>query len=281
MRRCLLVLVAGGLMACLPMVQPAQGRDCEPAGGEETPSPSDQRMEEQLRADPEAYFVFVRKRLEQETAALAPACESLKLDIARQNEAIQAKVHLWQRAKDVAETFREHYQRAKRSGQWPVEVEGFLYCEQQLLSQVSMLMQEANGLAECVTNMKAARERAEAKLEELTVRNTKVDSQLSICTTLFQLWKASRLRSDGDRLIARLENLIETDPPQLPDWLARTDDGFPAIPNGLPQPHRNMNPVRRYLEYVVVTEVPKPPKTQQQGPVSHLKPCQKPIYAQN
>jgi hypothetical protein len=274
-------LVAGGLMACLPIVRPVRGGDRRPAAGDEIASPSDQPTEAQRRADPESYFVFVRERLEQEKAELAPACESLKLDIARQNEAIQEKVNLWQKAKEVAETFREHYQRAKKSGQWPVEVDGFLYCEQQLLSQVSMLMEEAKGLAECVTNMKAARERAEAKLEELTVRDTKVDSQLSICTTRFELWKASRLRSDGDRLLACLEQLIENEPPQLARCSARTDDGFPAIPNGLPQPHRNMNPVRRYLEFVVMTDVPKPAKRQQQRPVSQHKPCQKPIYAQN
>lgn len=208
-------------------------------------------------------------------------CDRLKQDIARQNAAIQAKMELWQKAKEVAEAARREYQLAKQNGLWPVTVCHVSYCEEQLLSQVSMLLEEAAGLAECVTKMKAARERAEAKLEELTVRKTRVDAQVSICTTLHELWKASQLRSDGERMLACLDQLIVEEPRQLAGCSARTDDGFPAIPAGLPQPHRNFTPVVHYLQNTTGNGGTPPVIQQQQTAVPACKPHKKPIFAQN
>jgi hypothetical protein len=253
MKRSLLVWFACSLLVCLPCGEPARGCDSQPEACAAATAVGDEWPEERRRGNPEGYFAFVCQKLDQEAKELMPACDSLKADIGRQNEAIQAKLDLWHKAKEVAETFRGHYQRAKEAGLFPVEVCGVFYCEEQLLSQVSMLMEEAKGLAECVTKMKAARERAEAKLEELNVRKTRVDSQRSIAASLFELWKVSHLRSDGERMLASLEQLIANEPLQLARCTSRTSDGFPAIPNGRPRPHRNLNPVECYLQYTATT----------------------------
>jgi hypothetical protein len=278
MKRTLLLWLAGGLLGSLPVAVLADGPN---TGCTRVATSGDNWSEVQRRADPDGYFQFVRHKLEQETAELTPVCDVLKQDIARQNAAIQAKMDLWRKAKEVADKARQQYQQAEKDGQWPVEVCGVLYCKEQLLSQVSMLMEEAKGLAECVTKMKAARERAEAKLEELTVRKTRVESQVSIATTLHELWKASQLRSDGERMLACLEQLIVEEPLQLAGCPLRTTDGFPAIPDGVPQPHRNFMPVVRYLQNSQANGGQQPVVRQHQTSAPVCKPHKKPIFVQN
>src|SRR3990167_3654884 len=105
MKRSVLVYLAGGLLVCLPYVQPAYGNDPQPETTVETAATGDEWSEERRRADPEGYFAFVRQKFDAEAEILVPACGGLKRDIERQNEAIQAKMDLWRKAKEVAETF--------------------------------------------------------------------------------------------------------------------------------------------------------------------------------
>ena len=81
-------------------------------------------------------------------------------------------------------------------------------------------------------------------------------------------------------MLACLEQLIANEPLQLASCTSRTDDGFPAMPNGLPQPHRNMKPVVRYLRYAGASDDPAKPPQPQQARNSVVKPKTKPIFTQ-
>jgi hypothetical protein len=280
MVRSLSLWFAGVALVCCPFTPSAHGCHPMPDVGIEADATSREWTEEQRRADPAGYFVFVRDKLDQEAAALVPACQHLKEDIERQTAEIAAKEELWGKAKDVADTFRAAYQRAKDTDHWPVDVCGALYNEEQLVSQVSMLMEEAKGLAECVTNMKSARDRAEAKLEELNVRRARVAAQSSVCLTLFELWSASQIHSEGRQMLAFLEQLIADQPLDLASCTARTDDGFPALAAELPDPRRDLKPVVEYLQQSGASSDQTMPVQRQETRTSMSKPKSKPIFTQ-
>jgi hypothetical protein len=199
------------------------------------------------QADPEGFFGVVMARLRCEAKQNAEALASLRRDIDRQNLAIDAKVEEWQEAEFVSATFRDAYHQAMENGQWPVSVRGECYPEGQLASQVSLLMKEAEALADSVAKMRRVRDKAEAQFEQLKARAHVIDSQISICKTKFELWKASRLESHGEELLAQFDALIAEVPELQFEDVVYGPDGFAVIPRDTVQSHRNREALVQYL----------------------------------
>lgn len=245
MKRSLFICLMGGVLFCGSLVRLAEAR------------PPDCRNTELLsclgwtearrQADPEGFFDAAIERLKCEAEEVSAARESLSQGIDRQTQAINAKVELWRKAVAVSDQFRDAYRLAKRNNQWPVKVCDAEYPEERLASQVSMLMKEAEALADCVAKMKQVRERAEGKLEELTARVQVVDSQISMCMTKFELWKVSRLEARGEELLALLDQLIIKRPALTFECPNRTEDGFACIPVDTVESHPSGETLVHYL----------------------------------
>jgi len=246
MKRSLCICVVSGVLFCGSLVRLAEARPPE-CGNSELLSCLGW-TEAQRQADPEGFFDAAVERLKREAAECQEARTSLTKDIDRQTQAIDAKVELWRKAADVADQFRDAYQRAKRANCWPVKVCDAEYSEERLAAQVSLLMKEAEALADCVAKMKQTREQAEARLEDLTAQAQVVDSQISMVTTKFELWKASRLESRGNELLALLDQLIIKHRP-VTFRPQRTEDGFAFIPAGSVESHPHAEILVGYLSH--------------------------------
>jgi len=247
MKRKLLVCLLAGLLIGVSLVPAAAGRPPEPRDAELL-----SRLgwtEARRQADPAGFFDAAIARLKCEATEVTAARESLAQDIGRQTGAIDAKVGLWRKAAHVATEFRDAYQLAARTNQWPVTVCGREYTEERLASQVSMLMKEAEALADCVAKLKQVRERTETRLEELTARTQVVDSQISMCMTKFELWKASRLEAYGNELLVLLDRLIIKRRPLTFDTAERSEDGFAFIPADTVESHRDGESLVHYLSH--------------------------------
>lgn len=245
MKRSLWICLVIVVLSCGALVRPAEAGP--PGCGSAEFMDSLGWTKARRQADPEGFYCVAIERLKTEAEQCDEARRSLKEDIDRQTLAIDAKTDLWRQAEELGAEFRRAYRRAKRTNQWPVKVRDAEYPEERLASQVSMLMKEAEGMADCVAEMKLVRERAEAKLEEFTGRAHVLDGQISMCTAKFELWKASRLEAHGEALLAALDQVIIKRPPLVFDCPHRTKDGFACIPVDTVESHPNGEAIAFFL----------------------------------
>jgi hypothetical protein len=260
-------VLIGGSLGTPAMAQPPEPQMCEVTVGAEWTAARRQ-------ADPAGFFQAVLARLQAEAAEVEQARESLTQDLDRQSRKIDAKVALWNKARAVSDRFRAAYRRGVRNGVWPVSIGGEEYPEGQLASQVSLLMKEAEALADSVAKMRQVRDETEAQLEQLTARAQVVDAQISMAQTKFELWRASRLESHGEQLLALLDRLIIRRPPLVIEVEYRGDDGFPIIPRETIRTHRNGPALGSYFENAGQG------KPQEQITVDPMIPNQRPIQVQ-
>jgi len=111
-------------------------------------------------------------------------------------------------ARTLADEFRIQYLSAQVSDSFPIEIRSQAYTEAQVRSQVSLLLAEAEGYEESLTDIESVQVEAEKRMEDLAVRINKTESQMVALSTKRELLRARKLTSEGAALLAQVDELM-------------------------------------------------------------------------
>lgn len=161
------------------------------------------------QADPVGFTNYVQGRLEKDLEQLKDNRNQLKLETDSLHQTLREHEALLSHSDVVAEEFRTAYQQAQRDDSFPVTVRGAAYTEEQMVSQVRLVLAEAEGYRQSVANLQQVCEKAEAQLQTLTVRIDTTQSQLAMIGTQRELLRSRVLTEAGEEMIAQVDELFE------------------------------------------------------------------------
>jgi phage shock protein A len=165
--------------------------------------------EEAREADPVGFATHAEKQLRLDLEALESTRRQLLPEIAeivrkrRENEALR------DHAQHLAEEFRVKYQLASSSGGFPVAFRGSEYTEEQVKSQVSMLLAERDGYERTMEKLQRVQKQAQAELEAMTVRINETQAQIVEVRAKTSILRANELSEEGKRLLAQVDHLLD------------------------------------------------------------------------
>lgn len=172
--------------------------------------------EEARRADPEGYMEFAIARLKEDTEKLDNAAKAL-----RQQSAKLQKVHLEHRSKlesstQLAEGFKAKYQEAKAvANGFPVVVADKPYTEQQLLSQVKLVLSETKNFESIIAQCDKALATQETKYNELVNRVSESKAKLTHLEAQKTILTANKITKDTETMLANVNELIAQNEAEL------------------------------------------------------------------
>lgn len=227
--------------------------------------------EEARQADPVGFATHVEGRLEEDQGRLQSTRRQLAGEVGSLCREIREQQARIEHADALAAEFRDTYQVALTNGSFPVEVRGAGYSEEQVVSQVSSLLAEAEGHRESLGKLQQVRQKAEAKLEALTVRIDKTQAELAAISTQRELLRAGQLTDEGQRLAAQVDGLLEENREVIQDNPVRDVAALLAAEQPAKQQRPSLAAAKRFLaarsvvEFAEPTAVSDAPATVQQA----------------
>lgn len=164
--------------------------------------------EEARQADPVGFSDFARQRLERDLGDLQEIRRELAAEIGQLAHKIREQEALRDQAKTLSEEFRDQHQQASTGEDYPVMVRLAAYTEDQVKSQVSMLLAEAEGYERALSGLQEVKQEAETKLESLVVSINETEAQLAALSTKRELLKIRLLSDEGEVLLAQVDDLL-------------------------------------------------------------------------
>jgi hypothetical protein len=160
------------------------------------------------RADPEGFTNFVESRLSRDLEQLQETRRGLAVELGSLVKQAKEQQLLLDHAEQFAGDFRQTFQQASDSDQFPVTVRNAEYSKEDVVSQVSLLLAEADGYRQSIGKLDAVRRQAEQRLEQITVRLNSTQTQLASIATQRGLLRARKLSDEGERLVAQVDQLL-------------------------------------------------------------------------
>ena len=159
-------------------------------------------------ADPVGFVKYAEAKLKKDLEKMETLRRGLAAEVGTITKKTRQQSALAEQAQMLAEEFRGAYQQAKAGGGFPIEVRGEAYTEPQVRSQVSLLLAESEGYADSLGEMVDVRGEAQERMEELTVRIGKTESQLAGLAAKRELLRARKLTLEGEELLAQVDELM-------------------------------------------------------------------------
>ena len=159
-------------------------------------------------ADPVGFVKYAEAKLKKDLEKMEILRRGLAAEVGTITKKTRQQSALAEQAQMLAEEFRGAYQQAKAGGGFPIEVRGEAYTEPQVRSQVSLLLAESEGYADSLGEMVDVRGEAQERMEELTVRIGKTESQLAGLAAKRELLRARKLTLEGEELLAQVDELM-------------------------------------------------------------------------
>ena len=164
--------------------------------------------EKARQADPVGFADFARQRLERDLGSLQEIRRELAAEIGQLAHKIREQEALRDQAVTLSEEFRDQHQQASSGESYPVVVRSAAYTEDQVRSQVSMLLAEAEGYDRALSGLQEVKQEAETKLESLVVNINDTEAQLAALSTKRELLRIRLLSDEGKALLAQVDNLL-------------------------------------------------------------------------
>lgn len=203
--------------------------------------------EQARKADPVGFVSHVERQLRQDQKDLKETRQTLAAEIGELTKKQREQTALRDQSQQLASDFRTAWQ----GGRFPVTIRNAAYTEGELTSQVSSLLAEIEGYATTVERLSRVRIEAEQKLEELTVRIEKTESEIASLGTQRELVRARVLTDSGERLLAQVDNLLEVNQQVLLS-----------------------NPVRSTRDLLTATESPRQGRATNDRVIAFLRSCE-------
>lgn len=189
--------------------------------------------EDARKNDPEGFINHLEQKLRGDREAMEKSRRELTAEAGRLAEVLREQEALRANAQRLAEEFRDKYQEAEAQDRFPIEVRGAAYTEAQAKSQVSLLLAQAQGFDENLAKLQKAKEDAESQIQTYVVKLEATEAQLAMLPAKRELLRARRLSSEGEQLLAQLDELfdenaraIEANPVRsVQELLAASPDG--------------------------------------------------------
>lgn len=212
--------------------------------------------EEARKADPVGFTNYVESRLESDLQQLKETRGRLIAETSSVERSVQEHEALLQHAEQMADEFRRAYVAAKEVDSFPITVRGSAYTEEQVLSQVSLLLAEAEGYRQSINGLQQVALKAEDRLQELTLQIDSNKVELAALGAQRELLRAEKLTDEGQRLVAHVDQLLADNQQvvhgnpvrSVPELLASRDDGAEQRPG--------IEAARRFLAARPQTEMP-------------------------
>ncbi len=178
--------------------------------------------EEDRRADPVGFITYAERKTQDDLAVMEKTRRELASKVGELAKASREKTALAAQAKTMAEEFRAEYQHALVNDSFPIEVRGKAYTEAEVKRQVSLLLAEAEGCSESLADIENMQAEAERKMEDLAVRIGQSESQLATLATKRELFKVQELTTEGETLLAQVDELMTGNSQAIADTPVRT-----------------------------------------------------------
>lgn len=161
------------------------------------------------RADPIGFTNHVEHRLKADVGTLQRCRQELLVGADELGGKLAQQIAYRDQARKLTEEFRAAYQSAQQSGTFPVQIRNASYGDEQLVAQVSLLLAETEGFDATVGRLEKIRQQAGTRLQEIVVRLNATEAQLAAIAAQRGLLRARELTTEGESLIAQVDELLE------------------------------------------------------------------------
>lgn len=163
---------------------------------------------EAQRADPVGFAEYAQGQLETDMNVM----EKTRRELAGEVEQVVRRLHEVETLADQADSraaeFRTAYHQAKLDGTFPIELSGAAYTEDQVRSQIRLLLTEAEGYRRSAVTLQDVKREAENRMEQLAVRISSTETELTALPTKIGLLRVDRLTVEGEELLAQVDTLM-------------------------------------------------------------------------
>ena len=164
--------------------------------------------EEARKNDPEGFVNHLEEKLRGDRDVMEKGRRELAAESGRLADVLHQQEALGADAQRLAEEFRDKYQEAAAQDRFPIEVRGAAYTEAQAKAQVSLLLAQAQGFDENLAKLRKAKADAESQIQTYVVKLEATEAQLAMLPAKRELLRARRLSSEGEQLLAQLDDLF-------------------------------------------------------------------------
>jgi hypothetical protein len=164
--------------------------------------------EQARQADPVGFASYASRKLESDLEAMRRTRRDLTAEIAELSQEICVQEALRNQANDLAREFRIQFHSAANDG-FPVVVRNAAYARDEVKTQVSMILAEADGYEAATAALKDIQKKAESQLETLTVRINTIESELAGLAAQREILQARSLSKAGQKLLAQVDELLQ------------------------------------------------------------------------
>jgi hypothetical protein len=171
---------------------------------------------------PVPFADYARAKLQRDLEAMQKTRRELAAEVGELVRKVREQEALRKQAEQLADQFRHEYHEVKAESRFPVEVHGRAYTEAELKSQLSMILAEAKGYEDACAKLRDVRQQAEAKIESLAVKINSTETQLVALAAKRDLIEANRLSSEGEALLAQVDELMHGNAQEIADNPVRT-----------------------------------------------------------
>jgi phage shock protein A len=199
------------------------------------------------QADPVGFARHVERTLQRDLDKLQKTRQDLDGEIGVLSRKRREQQALADQAATLAEEFRQAYQTAAASNAFPVTVRHAAYTQEQVESQVSLLLAEAEGYRDAVARLDDVRGQAETRLEALTVQINTTQTQLAALPTQRELLRARVLSDEGEQLVAHVDRLLDVNNRVIQGNPVRGVAELIAAPTPTAELRSNLTAARAYL----------------------------------
>ncbi|MBM4048652.1 MAG: hypothetical protein FJ279_26415 [Planctomycetes bacterium] len=165
--------------------------------------------EDARQTDPVGFVVFAERKLGSDLAAMEAARRALAAEIGQVLEEYRQQEALGRQSRALAEEFRTAYQEAEATGGFPIEVRQAAYTAEQVRTQVSLLLAEADGYEAAAARLETVRQEAEASLQSLLVQINRSEADLAALAAQRELLRVRQLSHEGEYLLAQVNGLLD------------------------------------------------------------------------
>ena len=210
--------------------------------------------EEARRADPVGFTNYVERKLKADTATFQTSRVELAKGLDQLSGKLKEQEAYRDQARKLADEFRGAFQSARQGSSFPTTIRNAAYSEEQLVAQVSLLLAEVDGFDGTVRRLNQIRQQAATRMQEIVVRQNATEAQLAAISAQRGLLRASQLTTEGEALIAQVEELLEVNHTTLRNNPVRPlaellSDSTPAAPGGA-----SLEAARKFLDQPLVAE---------------------------
>ena len=190
--------------------------------------------ETRRQKDPEGYSRFVEKRLKDGISKY----EELRKQLGESSVKLQKEISDRQEKLAKSEAFLEQTLAALDKGEYPAELFGMKYDEEQLRSQVATLMSEQESYQNAIETLTKARKDADQEIRSLIAQITENENQLTTIEHNRKLFVSRKTTSECKELVEDLAKAFDSndefeavDPVGSLDALVQRANAYGAKPN--------------------------------------------------